>query len=140
MKIDDYERVLEDLKRRRIPAAVKKVVSVMLDKKAERVVVLKLKGISDITDYMIICHGNSSRQNNAVSDDIQKQLRKQLKMKAFGVEGEREAEWILIDYVDFVVHVFSKDNRKKYSIEKLWMDAKRYDFYSESAESVGGAN
>lgn len=132
MNSDQYERVLEDLKRRRIPPAVKKAVTIMLDKKAERVVVLKLKSISDITDYMVICHGNSSRQNVAISDEIQRLLRKQLKTKAYGVEGQREADWILIDYVDFVVHIFSRESRKKYSIEKLWMDAKRYNFYVET--------
>lgn len=129
MKSEDFRRIEEDLKRRRIPPPVKQAVSVMLDKKGERVVVLKLKGLSDITDFMVICHGNSNRQNHAIAAEIQKKLGKQFKLKPYGVEGEREAEWILMDYIDFVVHVFSADTRKKYSIEKLWMDAKRYDFY-----------
>ncbi len=129
MKVDDFERITADLKRRRIPSAVKQAIAIMLDKKAENVVALKLKGISDITDFMVICHGNSSRQNNAIADDIRKKLGKQFKLKPFGVEGAREAEWILMDYIDFVVHIFSAECRKKYSIEKLWMDAKRYDFY-----------
>lgn len=129
MKIEDFERIATDLKKRRIPAEVKSVVSIMLDKKAEEVVVLKLKGISDITDYMVICHGNSSRQNNAVSSEVKKSLTKKHKAKPFGIEGEREAEWILMDYIDFVVHIFSPGTRKKYALEKLWMDAKRYNFY-----------
>jgi ribosome-associated protein len=129
MNIEDYKRIEEDLKRRKIPTIVKKAVSIMLDKQAEQIVVLKLKEVSDITDFMIIAHGNSSRQNNAIATEIKKTLGKQFKSKPFGMEGEREADWILMDYVDFVVHIFSPEYRKKYSIEKLWMDAKRYDFY-----------
>jgi ribosome-associated protein len=129
MKIEEFEIITADLKRRKIPPTIKSVVSSMLDKKAEKVVVLKLKGINDITDFVVICHGNSSRQNSAISDEIQKRLRKQSKLKAYGVEGEREADWILLDYVDFVVHIFSENSREKYAIEKLWMDAKRYNFY-----------
>lgn len=129
MRSEEFELITADLKRRRIPAEIKKVVSAMLDKMAEKVVVLKLKGISDITDFMVLCHGNSTRQNSAISDEIQKKLRKQFKLKPYGVEGEVEGEWILLDYIDFVVHIFSEETREKYSLEKLWMDAKRYNFY-----------
>ena len=129
MKSEEFETIIEDLKRRKIPPDVKRIVSIMLDKQAEKVIVLKLKGINDITDFMVICHGNSTRQNNAISGEIQKKLKKQFKMKAYGVEGEREGEWILLDYIDFVVHIFSKETREKYAVEKLWMDAKRYNFY-----------
>jgi ribosome-associated protein len=131
MKSEDFKRIEEDLKRRKIPTIVKKAVSVMLDKQAREIVVLKLKDISDITDFLVICHGTSSRQNNAIATEIKKVLGKQFKNKPFGMEGEREADWILMDYVDFVIHIFSPENRKKYSIEKLWMDAKRYNFYPD---------
>jgi ribosome-associated protein len=130
MKSEEFEEITADLKRRKIPTEVKKVVSVMLDKLAERIVVLKMKDITDFTDFMVICHGNSSRQNKAVSDEIQHKLRKEFKLKPYGVEGEQEAEWILLDYIDFVIHIFSQETRKKYGIEKLWMDAKRYNFYT----------
>jgi len=129
MKIEEFEAVNRDLKKRRIPGTVKKVVTSMLDKKAEKVVILKLKGINDITDYMVICQGNSSRQNAAIAGEIRKKMKSEFKLKPFSVEGERESEWILIDYIDFIIHIFSEDNRRKYSLEKLWMDAKRYDFY-----------
>lgn len=129
MRSEDYEAISADLKRRRIPVEIKQVISIMLDKKAERVVVLKLRGLSDITDFMIICHGTSTRQNNAICDEIQKKMGKLFKLKPFGVEGQREGEWILIDYIDFVIHVFTEETRNKYSIEKMWMDARRYDFY-----------
>jgi ribosome-associated protein len=78
---------------------------------------------------MVICHGNSSRQNGAIADEIRRKLRSEFRLKPFSVEGERESEWILIDYIDFIIHIFSEENRRKYSLEKLWMDAKRYDFY-----------
>lgn len=129
MKIEEYARVTEDLKTRKIPGIVKQVITSMLDKKAEMIVVLKLKGINDITDFMVICHGNSSRQNSAIADEIQEKLIKEFKLKPFSVEGERESEWILIDYIDFIIHIFTAEIRKKYSLEKLWMDAKRYNFY-----------
>ena len=131
MKIEEFEAVTQDLKKRKIPGTIKKVVTGMLDKKAGKIVVLKLKGINDITDYMVICHGNSSRQNGAIANEIRRQLKSEFKLKPFSVEGERESEWILIDYIHFIIHIFSKENRKKYSLEKLWMDAKRYDFYTD---------
>lgn len=129
MKIEEFEAVTRDLQKRKIPGTVKKVVTGMLDKKAEKIVVLKLKGINDITDYMVICHGNSSRQNGAIADEIRRKLKSEFRLKPFSVEGVRESEWILIDYIDFIIHIFSEENRSKYSLEKLWMDAKRYNFY-----------
>ncbi len=136
MKPEEFIRITDDLKKRKIPLEVKRAVAAMLDKKAERVMVLKLKGINEITDFMVIGSGNSPRQNSAISDEVQGTLRKEFKRKAFSVEGEREAEWILLDYIDFIVHVFSEESRKKYTLEKLWMDAKRYDFYVDQ-ESQG---
>lgn len=131
MDKDLFEKIVEDLKRKKIPPAAKRVVLAMLDKLAEKVVVLKLKGLSDVTDYMIICHGNSSRQNQAISDEVQRRLKSDLKLKAFSVEGEKRAEWILLDYIDIIVHIFLQESREKFALEKLWMDAKRYDFYSD---------
>ena len=136
MKSEEFGVITTDLKKRRIPTEVKQVVSIMMDKQAEQVVVLKLKGISDITDYIVICQGNSTRQNNAISDEIKKKLSRQYKLKPFGVEGEREADWILLDYIDFVVHIFLEETRQRYALEKLWMDAKRYNFYPDQ-ESEG---
>jgi ribosome-associated protein len=136
MKPEEYKQITDDLKKRKIPPEVKRAVAAMLDKQAERVMVLKLKGINEITDFMVIGSGNSTRQNAAISDEVQGTLRKEYKRKAFSVEGDREAEWILLDYIDFIVHIFSEESRKKYTLEKLWMDAKRYDFYA-GQESQG---
>ncbi len=131
MDLNDYKFITADLKKRKIPPVIKRVVSIILDKKGEKTIVLKLKGISDITDFMVICNGDSSRQNKAISDEVQKQLRKEYNRKAFGVEGENNTDWILLDYIDFVIHVFSPENREKYSLEKLWMDGKKYYFYRD---------
>jgi ribosome-associated protein len=129
MQSDEFKLVLDDLSKRRIPVAIKKAVQILLDKKADKITVLKLTGISEMTDYMVICSGNSSRQNFALADALQENLKKDLNLQPLGVEGNRLAEWILVDYVDFVINIFSADWRKKYALEKLWMDAKRYDFY-----------
>ncbi len=128
MKKDEFTRVLDDLHKRHIPGGVKKAVETLLDKKAENVTVLKLKGLSEMTDYLVVCSGNSARQNKALADAVRETLKENLHLQPLGSEGEGAAEWILVDYVDFIVNVFSAEWRKKYSLEKLWMDAKRYDF------------
>lgn len=128
MKKDEFARLLDDLHKRRIPGGVKRAVETLLDKKAEKVTVLKLKGLSEMTDYLVICSGNSTRQNLALADAVRETLKRDLQLLPLGSEGEQAAEWILVDYVDFIVNVFSAEWRKKYSLEKLWMDAKRYDF------------
>jgi len=128
MKKDEFNLILEDLQQRRIPAVIKKTVQILLDKKAEKITVLKLKGLSEMTDYLVICSGNSARQNNALADAVKDNLKQELHLQPLGSEGERAAEWILVDYVDFIVNIFSAEWRKKYQLEKLWMDAKRYDF------------
>jgi ribosome-associated protein len=131
MKKDDFNLILEDLQKRRIPGEIKKTVQILLDKKAEKITVLKLKGISEMTDYLVICSGNSTRQNKALADAVKDNLKIELKLQPLGSEGERLSEWILVDYVDFIINIFSADWRKKFSLEKLWMDAKRYDFYPD---------
>lgn len=99
-------------------------VEAALEKKAERPVVLDLRELASITDYFIVCHGRSTRQVQAIADRIEEVL------KAAGVppghiEGYDAAEWILMDFVDFVVHVFQEETRNYYSLEKLWSDAPR---------------
>jgi ribosome-associated protein len=131
MKKDEFNLILDDLQRRRIPGGIKKTVQILMDKKAEKITVLKLKGLSEMTDYLVICSGNSARQNNALADAVKDDLKRELHLQPLGSEGERTAEWILVDYVDFIVNIFSAEWRKKYQLEKLWMDAKRYDFFPD---------
>jgi ribosome-associated protein len=115
------------LTRKSLPPEVKLSVKVSQDKKAEDIVVLDLREVSTFTDFFIIVTGNSTRQNKAIYESIEQELKKS-RLIPIGVEGKDFAEWILIDYGSFVVHVFSKQARGYYSLEKLWGDAPRLFF------------
>ncbi len=95
----------------------------LLEKKAEKVVVLDLRGVSSMADFFIICHGSSSRQVTAISDSLEKAVRNS-GMKNYHTEGQRGGRWVLVDLGDIVVHVFSEDAREFYALEKLWVDAR----------------
>src|SRR5690606_1012501 len=87
--------------------------------------ILDLREIENtVCDYFIICNGNSNTQVNAIVNSVQKTVSKELKDKPWHVEGSDNAEWVLMDYVDIVVHVFQKHIREYYNIESLWGDAK----------------
>ncbi|WP_333695803.1 ribosome silencing factor [Flavobacterium sp.] len=87
--------------------------------------ILDLREIENtVCDYFIICNGNSNTQVNAIVNSVQKTVSKELKDKPWHVEGVENAEWVLMDYVDIVVHVFQKHVREFYNIEGLWGDAK----------------
>ena len=92
------------------------------EKLAGKVTVLDLRGLASFTDYFLICHGRSERQVQAIADQVMDSLRDE-KQRPLSVEGYRLAEWILIDYGDFVVHVFSESRREFYGLERLWSDA-----------------
>ncbi|MCK0132057.1 ribosome silencing factor [Flavobacteriaceae bacterium F08102] len=93
--------------------------------KGEKIHILDLREIENtVCDYFVICEGNSNTQVNAISGSIQKTVSKSIKDKPWHVEGERNAEWILLDYVNVVVHIFQKHIREYYDIESLWGDAK----------------
>lgn len=115
------------LSRKSLPPEVRVSVKASQDKKAEDIVVLDLRGVSTFTDFFVIVTGNSSRQNTAICESIEQELKKGRRMP-LGVEGRELAEWILIDYGSFVVHVFSKQARGYYSLEKLWGDAPRLSY------------
>ena len=93
--------------------------------KGENIQLLDLRDIENtVCDYFIICSGNSNTQVKAISGSIQKLVSKQVKDKPWHIEGENNAEWILMDYVNVAVHVFQKQIRDYYDIESLWGDAK----------------
>jgi ribosome-associated protein len=93
--------------------------------KGEDIQLLDLREIENtVCQYFIVCSGNSNTQVKAISGSIQKLVGKEVQEKAWHVEGEQSAEWILVDYVDVVVHVFQKPIRAHYDIEGLWGDAK----------------
>jgi ribosome-associated protein len=87
--------------------------------------VLDLRTLSDFTDFFLICHGTSDRQVLAIADGIEEQLWRECRRRPSHVEGRRSAEWVLMDYVDFVVHVFQPETRSYYRLESLWGDAPR---------------
>ena len=93
-------------------------------KKAEDVSVLELdKASGAFTDYFVICSGSNPRQIQAISDEVEQRLSK-AGLRPTHVEGYKQAEWVLLDYVDFVVHVFSRGARNFYNLERLWKSAK----------------
>ena len=95
-------------------------------KKAEDMKVLELdKAAGGFTDYFVICSGNNPRQIQAISDEVEQRLGK-AGLRPTHVEGYRQAEWVLLDYVDFVVHVFSQKARQFYNLERLWKSAKHH--------------
>ncbi len=100
------------------------VVEGMKEKKAEEVVVLDLNGVKNaIASYFVICTGNSDTQVDAICDSIEEVVYKTLDQEPWHKEGYQNREWILIDFVDVVAHVFKKELREFYSLEDLWGDA-----------------
>ena len=97
------------------------------EKKAEDLTILELdKNSGAFTDYFVICSGTNPRQIQAISDEVELRL-KRSGVYPNNIEGHNQAEWILIDYVDFVVHVFSESARRYYDLERLWRTAKKID-------------
>ena len=94
------------------------------DVKGQQINILDLRNIDNtVCDYFIICEGTSNTQVNAIVNSIQKKVSKELRDKPWHVEGGDNAEWVLLDYVNVVVHVFQKHIREYYDIESLWGDA-----------------
>lgn len=112
----------------RYPKAVAAAVRAARDKKAFDLVVLDLRKAGGFTDYFVICTGGNVRQINAIADGVKDTLRDELGERAGHAEGVEKSEWILLDYFDFVVHVFSRDCRSFYALERLWGEAERYEF------------
>ncbi|HDP1737611.1 TPA: ribosome silencing factor [Staphylococcus aureus] len=92
------------------------------NKKGEDTISLEMKGISDMTDYFVVTHGNNERQVQAIARAV-KEVANEQNIEVKRMEGYNEARWILIDLADVVVHVFHKDERNYYNIEKLYQDA-----------------
>lgn len=88
-----------------------------------------------ITDFFVICSGNSDRQVRTIASEVEKRLHTDHKIKPYRREGEREGHWVLLDYVDFVVHVFKTEDRDYYDLERLWSDAERTE-YKDNWEDI----
>jgi ribosome-associated protein len=101
------------------------------EKKAFDVVALDLREVASFTEFFILASGSNQRQVQAISDEIEEQLKKSLKSRPVRTEGYSSAEWVLMDYGDFIVHIFEKNARDFYDLERLWRDARRVDLPSE---------
>ena len=99
------------------------VVAAAEDKKAYNVVALNLQNISLLADYFVICHGNSETQVQAIASEVRKKAEEH-GIRIRGIEGFDKARWILVDLGDVIVHVFHRDDREYYNLERLWSDAK----------------
>ena len=110
----------------KLPKSIQAVVDAAQDKKATGIVVLDLKKAGAFTDYFVICSGANPRQVQAIADSIEETLKGQ-KQRPSLVEGYARAEWVLLDYFDFVVHVFSKHARDFYALDRLWGSAVRHE-------------
>ncbi len=103
------------------------------ERKAHDLVVLDLREVASFTDYFAIASGTNIRQVQAIADAVQEQLRKQLSVRPARVEGYNSAEWVLLDYGDFIFHVFEEKARRFYDLERLWRDAARVELPAELA-------
>jgi ribosome-associated protein len=110
------------------------------DKKAHDLVVLDLREVASFTDYFVIASGTNVRQVQAVADEVQEQLRRRLGVKPARVEGYNTAEWVLLDYGDFILHVFEEKSRRFYDLERLWRDAARVPVPPDVSGEPGGAS
>jgi ribosome-associated protein len=113
--------------KRNLPAEVRLAVKAAQARKGEEICVLDLRDVSSFTDFFVILHGNSSRQNVALYEGIEEEL-KRTGVRPLSVEGEKNAEWILMDYGFFLIHVFTRNSRDYYSLDKLWGDAPRVKY------------
>jgi ribosome-associated protein len=116
--------------KKKFPTEIARAVQAALDKKAIDVVVLDLRHTPAFTDFFLLCSGQNTRQVHAIADAIEEALR-DVKVRPAHVEGYERADWILMDFFTFIVHVFSPHTREFYSLERLWGDAERIEVPNE---------
>jgi ribosome-associated protein len=104
------------------------------EKKALDIVVLDLRDVASFTDFFAIASGTNVRQVQAIADAVEEHLRKNLRVKPARIEGYNSAEWVLLDYGDFIFHVFEEKSRRFYDLERLWRDAARVELPRETAQ------
>jgi len=118
--------------RKRLSGDVAKAVKAALDKKALDVVVLDLRNTPAFTDFFVLCSGLNQRQVKAIADAVEETLRG-AKVRPAHIEGYDRADWVLMDFFTFIVHVFTPQTRQFYSLERLWGDAERIEVSDTSA-------
>jgi ribosome-associated protein len=119
----------------RYPAEIREAAYAAFSKKAERVVVLDLRHATAFTDFFVVCSGQNTRQVKAIVDAIEEGLRKTCGQKPVHVEGYGDSEWVLLDYFDFVIHVFTPESREFYALERLWGSAERTEIADDRPRS-----
>ncbi len=97
------------------------------DKKAFDMIAIDLRSIASFTEFFIIATAANQRQVQAIADEINEQLKKQLETRPVRIEGYKTAEWVLLDYGDFIVHIFNREAREFYDLARLWRDARRVE-------------
>jgi ribosome-associated protein len=117
----------------RLPKAVATAIEAARNKKALDTVVLDLRKADGFTDYFVICSASNARQIAAIADAVRDTLKEELGERPAVAEGAKASEWVLLDYFNFVVHIFSRECRSFYDLERLWGNADRYEFSDERA-------
>ena len=97
------------------------------DKKAEDVIVMKLGEVSTISDYFMICTGTSHPHLGAIAEWIRRKTREELDVRPLAIDGEKESDWVVIDFGSVMIHIFSREAREKYNLESLWADAEKIE-------------
>ena len=110
-----------------LDAEVKLAITSASEKKAFDITGIDLRQIASFTEFFIIASGSNTRQVQAISDEITEKLREELHSRVVRIEGYTAGEWILLDYGDFIVHIFEQKARQFYDLERLWRDAKRVE-------------
>src|SRR5436853_2290674 len=122
------------MKKTDLKKQVSEAIAACRDKKADELSVLELEqGTGAFTDYFVVCSGTNPRQIQAISDEVELRLKRE-GYYPNSIEGYKQAEWVLIDYVDFVVHIFSESARRYYDLERLWKSAKKLELKDLAAK------
>ena len=129
----ERKRTATAVRSRKLPTEVSRAVSAALDKKAFDVVVLDLRKTPAFTDFFVLCSGSTQRQVKAISDAVEEALRA-AKVRPAHVEGYDRADWVLMDFFSFIVHVFTPQTRAFYALERLWGDAERLEMSDQPAK------
>ena len=106
------------------PYAWEEVVKAIQDKQGRKIRVLDLRDVTSFTDFFIITNGTNIRQNMAICDEVEARLKRELRDRPASIEGYGPGEWVLMDYGDYIVHVFSEEKRAYYDLERLYRNAK----------------
>ncbi|MEX1011886.1 MAG: ribosome silencing factor [Balneolaceae bacterium] len=110
------------------------VTTALMEKKAKDIVVLDVRGLTTLTDYFVVCHGTSDTQIKALADHVHEYVAEKTGEKAWKKEGLEARRWVILDYVNLVVHIFNQEKREYYGIERMWNDAIRTDIRDEPVQ------